>query len=102
MINDGVSVRSFWKRYHITRNTIIPCHRPVPTSENDPRVLLSVPKDDGSLALYVALGGKKLWYLYTLFTSKRRLNRRRSRIGHSLDSDAWPQTSPGPCSVLRP
>jgi hypothetical protein len=38
-------------RYHITRNTMIPCQRPVPTSENDPRVLLNVPNDDGSLAL---------------------------------------------------
>jgi hypothetical protein len=38
-------------RYHITRNTMIPCQRPVPTSENDPLVLLNVPNEDGSLAL---------------------------------------------------
>src|SRR5262249_7751991 len=37
--------------YHIRRKTIMPCQRPVPTSENDPRVLLRVPNDDGSVAL---------------------------------------------------
>src|SRR5439155_26426081 len=39
------------RHYHITRNTMIPCQRPVPMSENDPRVPLNVPNEDGSVAL---------------------------------------------------
>jgi hypothetical protein len=57
--------------YHINRPTMIPCQRPVPMSENDPRVPLKVPKVEGSVALKVEFGGLKLWYLYTLLTSKR-------------------------------
>ena len=49
--------------YHINRPTMIPCQRPVPMSENDPRVPLKVPKAEGSAALNVELGGLKLWYL---------------------------------------
>lgn len=49
--------------YHINRPTIIPCQRPVPMSENDPRVPLNVPKVEGSVALKVEFRGLKLWYL---------------------------------------
>ena len=37
--------------YHITRKTMMPCQRPVPMSENEPRVPLKVPKLEGSVAL---------------------------------------------------
>ena len=47
-------------------------------------------------------GGLKLWYLYGLLTSNRRLARSRSQIRHSLDMDTCAHTTPGPCSVLRP
>ncbi len=49
--------------HHATRKTMMPCQRPVPMSENEPRVPVKVPKLDGSVALYVELGGLKLWYL---------------------------------------
>ena len=49
--------------YHINRPTMIPCQRPVPMSENDPRVPLNVPNVEGSVALKVEFGGLKLWYL---------------------------------------
>ena len=44
-----------WKKeeacYHSTRNTMIPCQRPVPMSEKLPRVPLKVPKLAGLVAL---------------------------------------------------
>ena len=89
--------------YHINRPTMIPCQRPVPMSENDPRVPLKVPKAEGSVALNVELGGLKLWYLYTLLTSKRSWNFTRSpTIGNSLASEVCIQTKPGACRVFRP
>ena len=57
---------------------MMPCHRPVPMSENEPRVPLKVPKLEGSVELKVELGGLKLWYLYGLFTSNRSVNLKRS------------------------
>ena len=37
--------------YHMIRKTMMPCQRPVPMSENEPRVPLKVPKLEGSVAL---------------------------------------------------
>jgi hypothetical protein len=79
-------------------------------SEKDPRVPLKVP-NAAELAgqtfvrfviSNVVLGGLKLWYLYGLFTSNRRLARNRSQICHSFDSDVCAHTTPDACSVLRP
>ena len=84
-------------------------------SENEPRVPLNVPNAAGHGAgelagqtfvrfviSKVVFGGLKLWYLYGLFTSNRRLARKRSQICHSFDIDVCAQTTPDACSVLRP
>src|SRR6478609_6437891 len=93
----------------------MPCHRPVPISENEPRVPLKVPNAAGQGAVKLAghalvrfvmsnvvFGGLKLWYLYGLFTSNRRLARKRSQICHSFDIDTCAHTTPDDCRVLRP
>src|SRR5688572_33240196 len=93
---------------------MIPCQRPVPISENEPRVPLDVPNETGQVEspagqalvrlvrLTVPSGGLKLWYLYGLLISKRRLARNRSRNAHSFAIEVCIQITPGASKTLRP